>query len=202
MTMTLDTTQQRFGPQMNFDYSAPSSQQPSFSNPWSSSSPPQPPSSSSLFMGSQQHQQPPTQPQPHHPPAPALSVGMLAGKPPPSQAARPNPTSEGSSSLTPYGALPVPNSTGNRPTLYAVGISSALTQSRFAEIMNLNRMQPASSGPYADASYATSASPAGNQFPTSSAPAYDALGYAPAPVRPATFAVPQEADSARRFSHS
>ena len=96
--MTLDTTQQRFGPSLNFDYSAPA-QPPAFSNPWSSSSPPQPPpAGSSLFVGSQ----------------PALNPNMMAGKPPQSRA-----STSSTSSMTSYGsAMPVPNtSAGKLPIL-------------------------------------------------------------------------------------
>jgi hypothetical protein len=87
--MTLDTTQQRFGPSLNFDYSAPA-QPPAFSNPWSSSSPPQhPPAGSSLFVGSQ----------------PALNPSMMAGKAPHSRA-----STSSTSSMASYGsAMPIPN---------------------------------------------------------------------------------------------
>jgi hypothetical protein len=88
MTMTLDTTQQRFGHALNFDYSA-HSQPPAFSNPWSSSSPAQSaPASSGLFVGSQ-------------PPAP-LSHSMMASKAPNART-----SASSTSSLSSYGSLPI-----------------------------------------------------------------------------------------------
>ncbi|KAH8180058.1 zinc-finger of c2H2 type domain-containing protein [Sarocladium implicatum] len=182
MTMTLDSAhQQRFGPQMNFDYSA-ASQPPAFSNPWSSSSPPQPPGagSSSLLMGSHQNQPSAHHAPPSHLPQPsALSANMLAAKTQP-QVSRAPTTAAPASSMTPYGSLPVgPTST---------------------DLMNLNRMQTSSAG-YPDTTYASSASPVGaGQFAPSSAPTYDALGYAPAPVRSAAYGM--DADPTRRFSQS
>ncbi|KAL2212655.1 hypothetical protein CC79DRAFT_1318591 [Sarocladium strictum] len=164
---------------MGFDYSA-ASQPPAFSNPWSSSSPPQPhgTGSSALMMGSHHQQLPaPQQPHPsHHPQSSALSANLLAAKAQP-QAPRPT-TTAAPSSMTPYGSLPVPTST---------------------DLLNLNRMQT-SSAAYPDTTYASSASPVGGQFAPSSAPGYDALGYAPAPVRSAGYSM--DADPTRRFSHS
>lgn len=65
--------------------------------------------------------------------------------------------------------------------------------------MSLNRMQT-SSATYADPAYTTSASPVNGPFaPTSAAP-YDAMGYAPAPVRQPGFSLAPEADPSRRFS--
>ena len=65
--------------------------------------------------------------------------------------------------------------------------------------MNLNRMQTTSAA-YGDPTYSTSASPVSGHFaPTSAAP-YEAMGYAPAPIRPTTFSLAPEADHARRFS--
>jgi hypothetical protein len=86
--MTLDTTQQRFGHALNFDYPA-HPQQPAFSNPWSSSSAPQPPTSnSSLFVGSQ------------HPSA-LSHHSLMASKAPGPR------TSSSGSSLGSYGSMPV-----------------------------------------------------------------------------------------------
>ena len=67
------------------------------------------------------------------------------------------------------------------------------------DLMNLNRMQTSSAG-YPDTTYASSASPVGGQFAPSSAPNYDAMGYAPAPVRSAAYGI--DADPTRRFSQS
>jgi hypothetical protein len=200
MTMTLDTAhQQRFGPQMGFDYSA-ASQPPAFSNPWSSSSPPQPhgTGSSALMMGSH-HQQLPAPQQSHHshhPQSSALSANLLAAKAQP-QAPRPT-TTAAPSSMTPYGSLPVPTSTGMRYPSYFLQLR-ANTDSLNVDLLNLNRMQT-SSAAYPDTTYASSASPVGGQFAPSSAPGYDALGYAPAPVRSAGYSM--DADPTRRFSHS
>lgn len=178
--MTLDSAhQQRFGPQMGFDYSA-ASQPPAFSNPWSTSSPSHPAGtgSNALLMGASH--QPAAQQHPqhaHHPHSSALSANMLAAKAQP-QPARPT-TTAAPSSMTPYGSLPVgPTST---------------------DLMNLNRMQTSSAG-YPDTTYASSASPVGGQFAPSSAPSYDTLGYAPAPVRSTAYNM--DADPTRRFSQS
>ncbi|KAK5990488.1 Zinc finger protein C25B8.19c [Cladobotryum mycophilum] len=90
MTMTLDTSQQRFGPVLNLDYPA-HSQSPAFSNPWSSSSaPPQ----TSAVAGSSIYQQPP-----------ALNPSIMAAK---AHGARSNTSS--ASPLAPYGSMPVPSS--------------------------------------------------------------------------------------------
>lgn len=198
--MTLDSAhQQRFGPQMGFDYSA-ASQPPAFSNPWSSSSPPQPhgTGSSALMMGSHHQQLPaPQQPHPsHHPQSSSLSANLLAAKAQP-QAPRPT-TTAAPSSMTPYGSLPVPTSTGMQHTLFFWG-QAELILNFDTDLLNLNRMQT-SSAAYPDTTYASSASPVGGQFAPSSAPGYDALGYAPAPVRSAGYSM--DADPTRRFSHS
>ncbi|KAL6403529.1 hypothetical protein AUP68_12885 [Ilyonectria robusta] len=161
MTMTLDTTQQRFGPSLNFDYSA-SAQPPAFSNPWSSaSSPPQTaPAGGALFVGN------------HHQ---ALNPNMMAGKS--SHSGRASTSS--ASSIASYGSMPVANTS--------------------ADLLSINRMQTTSAA-YGDPTYTTSASPVNPHFaPTSAAP-YEAMGYAPAPVRPPHFTLAPDADHARRFS--
>jgi hypothetical protein len=129
MTMTLDSAhQQRFGPQMNFDYSA-ASQPPTFSNPWSTSSSQAPSAGGSALMMSS-HQQPTSQQQSHHShhsqPS-ALSANMLAAKAQ-AQPTRP-PTTTASSSMTPYGSLPVgPTSNGKHGHFYLhVALASLLT---------------------------------------------------------------------------
>jgi hypothetical protein len=108
MTMTLDTTQQRFGHALNFDYSA-HSQPPAFSNPWSSSSPAQSaPASSGLFVGSQ-------------PPAP-LSHSMMASKAPNART-----SASSTSSLSSYGSLPIaaPSSAAEIPYMNRMHTTSA-----------------------------------------------------------------------------
>ncbi|KEY65966.1 hypothetical protein S7711_06626 [Stachybotrys chartarum IBT 7711] len=95
MTMTLDTTQQRFGHPLSFDYPA-HPQQPAFSNPWSSSSPSQPPTTTSgLFVGSQ-----PSSTLSHH--------SLMAGKAP-----NPRASSSSGSSLGSYGSMPIPTSSAD-----------------------------------------------------------------------------------------
>jgi len=153
--MTLDTTQQRFGHPMNFDYPPATSQAPAFSNPWSSATPSQQAqSASSMFVPNQQA------PLPH----PHMA----------------RPSASAQSTMTPYGSLPV-------------GATSA-------DLMNINRMQSSSAG-YTEPSYASSASPVNGQFAPSSAPGYDGMGYAPAPVRQGAYGMPAESD-ARRYSHA
>ena len=66
-----------------------------------------------------------------------------------------------------------------------------------ADILHMNRMQTTSAA-YADATYATSASPVNGHFAPGSAPPYDAMGYAPAPRQP-PFSINPESDSSRRF---
>lgn len=92
MTMTLDTTQQRFGQAMNLDYHHPPHQPPAFSNPWtSSSSPPHPPPSNGMFVGGQQ--------------PPPLTSGMMPAKPPTGRT-----SNSSGSSMASYGSLPVTTS--------------------------------------------------------------------------------------------
>ncbi|KAH7162865.1 hypothetical protein B0J13DRAFT_615477 [Dactylonectria estremocensis] len=183
MTMTLDTTQQRFGPSLNFDYSAPA-QPPAFSNPWSSaSSPPQTaPAGSGLFVGSHQ----------------ALNPNMMAGKP--SHSGRASTSS--ASSIASYGSMPVANTSAGSlsPSPSVAGIYEHQDLLNVPQdLLSISRMQT-SSAAYGDPTYATSASPVNAHFaPTSVAP-YEAMGYAPAPVRPPHFALAPDADHSRRFS--
>ncbi|KAH6998254.1 C2H2 finger domain protein FlbC [Ilyonectria sp. MPI-CAGE-AT-0026] len=184
MTMTLDTTQQRFGPSLNFDYSAPA-QPPAFSNPWSSaSSPPQTaPAGGALFVGN------------HHQ---ALNPNMMAGKS--SHSGRASTSS--ASSIASYGSMPVANTSAGSlsPSPSMAGIyehQDLLSVPQ--DLLSINRMQTTSAA-YGDPTYTTSASPVNPHFaPTSAAP-YEAMGYAPAPVRPPHFTLAPDADHARRFS--
>lgn len=101
MTLTLDATQQRFGPNMNLEQYH--NQPPAFSNPWtssssSSSSQPPAPSSSMYVPGSQQPS--------------SLTAGLMAAKNP---VGRP-PASSSGPSIPPYGSLPVTSSAGMWPT--------------------------------------------------------------------------------------
>ncbi|UKZ63127.1 uncharacterized protein TrAtP1_004359 [Trichoderma atroviride] len=68
-----------------------------------------------------------------------------------------------------------------------------------ADLLSMNRLQT-SSAAYADATYATTASPVHGHFAPHSASAYDTMGYAPAHVRPAFGALGHESDASRRFS--
>lgn len=175
--MTLDTTQQRFGPTMNLDYQQ-HSQSPAFSNPWtSSSSPPQSAPSGGMFVGSQQQ-------------PPPLNPSMMAGKP---QGGRTS-TSSGSS-MASYGSMPVTSSAGVCHTLD--GTRQDWETHQPLDIMNMNRVPP-TSAPYGDASYTTSASPVNGQFATSNAP-YDTMGYAPAPIRPAQFGLVPETERSAKY---
>ncbi|CVK89364.1 related to krueppel protein [Fusarium fujikuroi] len=137
MTMTLDTTQQRFGPSLNFDYSAPA-QPPAFSNPWSSSSPSQhPPAGSSLFVGSQ----------------PALNPSIMAGKPPQSRAS----TSSTSSMASYGGGMPVPNTSADLLSINRMQTTSAAygdpTYTTSASPVN-HQFAPTSAAPYDTLGYA------------------------------------------------
>ncbi|KAG6022807.1 hypothetical protein E4U41_002148 [Claviceps citrina] len=97
---------------------------------------------------------------------------MMAAK---DAAARVN--ASGASSMASYGSLPV-----SAPE---------------AGLLSMNRVT--TSPAYGDAmTYATSASPVHGHFPPPSAPQYDALGYAQASVRHASFGISSEADSGRR----
>jgi hypothetical protein len=180
MTMTLDTTQQRFGHSLNFDYSA-HSQPPSFSNPWSSSSSAQPaPPTSGLFVNGQQ-------------PAP-LSHSMMAAKAP---AAR---TSAGStSSLSSYGSLPVATSAATgKDWPFGPDVERRFADPSLDIPPYINRMHTTSAAAYGDPTYATSASPVNNHFGPTSA-SYDTLGYAPPHVRQPPFGLGAESDSSRRY---
>ncbi|CAG9949992.1 unnamed protein product [Clonostachys rosea f. rosea IK726] len=101
-------------------------------------------------------------------PAPSSGLFGASQQPPPLNpnlmAGKPPPGRAGSS-LGSYATMPVTTS---------------------ADLLGMNRLP--TTAPYADASYTTSAGPVAGQFPTSSAP-YDALGYAPAPVRPTQFSL-------------
>ncbi|OAA42585.1 C2H2 finger domain protein FlbC [Metarhizium rileyi] len=107
----------------------------------------------------------------HH--QPAMNSNMMASKGPADRA-----STGSASSLASYGSLPVAT-TG-------------------ADLLSMNRMQT-TSGAYSDGTtYATSASPVNGHFVPGSAAPYDAIGYAPAPIRQSPFGISHEADSARR----
>ncbi|KAH7368299.1 hypothetical protein B0T11DRAFT_62703 [Plectosphaerella cucumerina] len=182
MTMTLDSTQQRFGPALNLDHMSAyptSSASPQFSNPWGPSAS-SPPNAHPLYAASQTL----------HP-----SLGLDR-----SHTARTS-TSSNASSLGSYGQIPVTAaSAGSLPMADPLPRPDLLTLPQ--DLIGMSRMQPTSAAPYGDAgsSYASSASPVNASYSASPAP-YDTMGYAPAPVRSA-FALAPEQDHARRFSHS
>lgn len=82
------------------------------------------------------------------------------------------------------------------PNHYAPRTRSRTLTSR-TDIMAMNRLHTTSAA-YADPTYTASASPVNGHFAATSAPPYDALGYAPAPSRQSTFAMSPETE--RRFS--
>ncbi|KAH6691588.1 hypothetical protein F5X68DRAFT_66339 [Plectosphaerella plurivora] len=182
MTMTLDSTQQRFGPALNLDHMSAyptTSTSPQFSNPWGPSAS-SPPNGHPLYAAHQTL----------HP-----SLGLDR-----SHTARTS-TSSNASSLGSYGQIPVTAaSAGSLPMADSLPRPDLLTLPQ--DLIGLSRMQPTSAAPYGDAasSYASSASPVNASYSASPAP-YDTMGYAPAPVR-STFALAPEQDHARRFSHS
>lgn len=185
MTMTLDTSQQqRFGPPMSFDYAAHA--QPAFSNPWSSSSsPPQSAATAGNPLFVPGHQQP------------GMNHSIMAAKPHPGRA-----STSSASSMASYGSMPVATTSAGKRDAHPLGGGVVRGQCDLLgvhqDLMSMSRLHTTSAG-YADATYATSASPVSGHFaPTSAAP-YEAMGYAPAPGRPG-FAMGPEADSARRFS--
>nr|QEQ42964.1 FlbC [Purpureocillium lavendulum] len=108
-----------------------------------------------------------------HPPA-MSHHSMMAAKPPPGRA-----STSSASSMASYGSMPVPTSS--------------------SDMMSLSRMQTTSAA-YGDPSYTTSASPVSGHFAPTSAPPYEAMGYAPAPSRQ-HFSLGPEPDAARRYSH-
>lgn len=183
MTMTLDASQQqRFAPPLNFDYPHHHGQQPTFSNPWSSStSPPQsaPTAGNPLFVGSQ-HQS-------------GMNPNMMAGKGPVGRAG-----SSSTSSMASYGSLPVASTGAGMNNKHIHDFQSlTVVNTMNADLLSMNRMQT-TSATYGDATYATSASPVNGHFAPGSAAPYDAIGYAPAPLRQSHFGIGPEADSARR----
>ncbi|KAL7936187.1 C2H2 finger domain protein FlbC [Trichoderma chlorosporum] len=88
--------------------------------------------------------------------------------------------------------------TSNAPPLPSYASMPVAASS--ADLLSLGRLQT-SSAAYADATYATTASPVHGHFAPPSAAPYDAMGYAPAPVRPSAFsALGHDTDASRRFS--
>lgn len=180
--MTLDATQQRFGPTMSLDHQY-HSQPPAFSNPWSSSaSPPQPPApNSGMYVpGGQQSS--------------GLS-SLMASKP---QAVRPS-GGNGGPSMPAYGSLPVTSSAGENLRFQRQPECIHANLITHLDMMNMHRLPP-TSGPYGDAAYTTSASPVGGQFASSGPPYHDGLaGYAPAPIRQSQFGLVSEAERSSKY---
>lgn len=171
---------------MNFDYPT-HGQPPAFSNPWSSSPSPSQTAAvagSNLYVGG---------PQP-----PSLNHNLVHK----SHSAR-APTSS-APPLSSYASMPVHTTAAGTLCLpsrfYCDSSFTVAHRTPFPDLLNLNRLQT-SSAAYADATYATTASPVHGHFAPPSATPYDALGYAPAPVRPPAFsALGHETDASRRFS--
>ncbi|KAM0256779.1 hypothetical protein ACHAQJ_004731 [Trichoderma viride] len=83
------------------------------------------------------------------------------------------------------------------PPLPSYGSMPVATSS--ADLLSMSRLH-SSSAAYADATYATTASPVHGHFAPPSATPYDAMGYAAAPSRPAYGVLGHESDASRRFS--
>ncbi|GAB0140818.1 hypothetical protein EsHS_00001429 [Epichloe bromicola] len=99
---------------------------------------------------------------------PSMSHSMMAAKGPAGRA-----STGSASSMASYGSLPAG-----------------------ADVLGMSRMT--TSAAYGNPTYATSVSPVNGHFAPGSAPHYDTIGYAAAPVRHSPFGVSSEADSARR----
>lgn len=179
MTMTLDRTQNRFGPSLNFDFSA-LAQPLAFSTPWPASpSPPQPAPSCGGPSGDHQ----------------AFNPSMMVGQPPHGGQASTN----SASSMASYGSMPVANTSAGSLSLRSMAHLNRTHSISSLDLLSINRMQTTSAA-YGDQKFTTSASPVGTQVaPTSTAP-YGAMGYSPAPVRPPPLTLAPNADLARRFS--
>ncbi|KAF6829951.1 C2H2 type zinc finger domain-containing protein [Colletotrichum musicola] len=180
MTMTLDSHQQRFGPLSlgHMSSYAPSSASPQFSDPWANTSSPQAPNG--LYAVANGH---------------GLSSGLGLDR---SHTARTS-TSSNASSLGSYGQIPVTAaSAGSLPMADPLPRTDLLTVPQ--DLLSINRMAATSAPAYGDAPYATAASPVNGSYTASPTP-YDAMGYAPAPMR-STFALAPEPEHSRRFSHS
>ncbi|KYK56852.1 C2H2 finger domain protein FlbC [Drechmeria coniospora] len=185
--MTLDTSrQQRFGPPLNFNYAA-HAQAPVFSNPWSSNSSPSHSSAAAshpLYAVSHHHQH---------------SIGSHAGM----VTIKDRVGSGSASAMAAYG--PMAPSAGRFDTFVFV-LGTKQTDNlpgMHQDIMGMSRLQTTSAS-YGDPSYATTAprvSSHGGHFAASSAAPYEAMGYAPAPVRSTAFSISSEADPVRRFTH-
>ncbi|KAM4054973.1 zinc-finger of C2H2 type domain-containing protein [Hirsutella rhossiliensis] len=104
---------------------------------------------------------------------PAVAHHMMAPKP--QQHARASTSS--ASSMASFASLPVATTS--------------------ADMLAMSRLHSTSAA-YGDPTYTASASPVSGHFAPTSAPPYEALGYAPAPSRQSTFAMSPETE--RRFS--
>ncbi|EAQ89345.1 hypothetical protein CHGG_05964 [Chaetomium globosum CBS 148.51] len=195
MTMTDDHSRRRFGPLSNFHHMPSYSSQPHFSDPWSSYSPTGP----APQGGNQQH--PIYAGNQESAGLPHLNIGSLPRQPPNSQHPQHpqhSATTGSSTSMAPYGSLPVTaGSAASAPIsgVYRQHEMLSMPQDAFG----LNRLQqPTSSAAYDASAYTSSASPVTASYPPASASPYEQLGYAPAQMR-GTFAIGQE-DNARRYS--
>ncbi|AEO65466.1 uncharacterized protein THITE_2112492 [Thermothielavioides terrestris NRRL 8126] len=178
------------------------SSQPHFTDPWTSSSSPTGPAPQggsqphALYTGNQDSsglphlnlsplpRQPPSAQHPHHHhPQHAQHAGSTGG----------------STSMAPYGSLPVTAASAGSAPMAGVYRQQDLL-SIPPDPFSLNRLQPPSTSAAYDASaYTSSSSPVSATYATTSASPYDQLGYAPAPLRGTAFALGQE-DGSRRYS--
>jgi hypothetical protein len=175
MAMTIEPQQQRQFGAGPFDHMPYS--HPHFTNPWAPSS---------------------TAPQAHQLYAPSNGMNHNLGLDPLSKqhASRMN----GNVSLPPYGSIPVSAaSSGSSLSGGSYAQDQLLTHSQ--DILNSSRMQHANSGYGSDMSY--SSAPQSNQSTYATASQYDAMGYAPAPLRSTyNLSSHQQSDHSRRLSQT
>ncbi|KAK3298851.1 uncharacterized protein B0H64DRAFT_439288 [Chaetomium fimeti] len=199
MTMTDDHSRRRFGP-LNFHHMPSYSSQPHFSDPWSSSSPTGP----APQGGSQQHPLYAGNQDSSAAGLPHLNLSTLPRQPPNSQHPQ-HPqhgqhaaTTGSSTSMAPYGSLPVTAASGASAPISGVYRQHEML-SMPQDAFSLNRLQqPTTSAAYDASAYTSSASPVNASYAPASASPYEQLGYAPAQMR-GTFALGHE-DSSRRYS--
>jgi hypothetical protein len=178
MTMTVDANQQRFG-SLNFD-SMSYSNQPHFTNPWTTTSTSQA-GSHGMYVSNQAATG-----------LPHMNFNTLAKAPQPTQRAPP------SSTMASYGSVPVTAASAGSslvPDVY--GQQDLLTLPQ--DLLSLNRLpqQPPTSG-YDTTAYTTAAAASPIHATYANSPTPYQLGYAPAPIR-GTYAMP-EPDPSRRYS--
>ncbi|KAH0595550.1 hypothetical protein MHUMG1_06725 [Metarhizium humberi] len=137
----------------------------------------------------------------HHGPPPTFSNPWSSSTSPPQSAPAPgNPLFVGSQHQPGMNMMPGKGPAGRASTSSASSMASYASlpvATTGADLLTLNRMQTTSAA-YGDTTYATSASPVNGHFVPGSTAPYDAIGYAPAPIRQSAFSINHEADTARR----